>query len=631
MPQKPPIALIVFSNDLDNYLPNIETERKIIEEALEHYDDTNRLKVITRSAVSIAELFRLFSRYSGRIALFHFAGHAEGNGLQFNENVVSTTTGKAEGISDLIGREVTDGILKFVFLNGCSTAGQVDRLKAVGVPSVIATHYPINDNQAVHFAQTFYKTWAKTADLLTAFDKPLITIQEAFKVALAYLKSRSTVAIHETSQRGFVFDFEEKETSVPWELFTNEPNQTLDFEIAQESKTFNEFITRRLVESLVPYSRPASKFLPRANNKSLAWETILAISNKAKEIIVYSFVGVLGIQLQKLFAIGKEDLSTTKQRKYLETCVHTAKRTLKLLTFASLSKLWDFRMGKEALTKNFQLSAEQKEVIKNFFEDDFELDIQGYFTLLKTVYSVYQDNNLELPFAALKDFDKHFETGSSLSKACEKLQKINQTLNTSRFELSDCFLAEKQLTTILETFLFLATYKMVSIRDIAYDEMRNQLPRYIHTFTALGIDAKQNVNSEQVRTEEIPINTDAILLFKGNYQNSINLFPFIIDMNRLIFEDKAKICFYDSKDLNDGSLNYRFLDNNKITNVVFEDILVTQPKLESIITDKNLFKILKLDMVYAQFHAAKKSILQMEETEEEDDFDDLFDDDLFED
>ena len=84
MSVKPPVALVVFSNDFDNYLSNIEVERKVIEEALEHYDDTNRLKIITRSAVSTEELFRLFNKYSGRIALFHFAGHAGGKGLQFN-------------------------------------------------------------------------------------------------------------------------------------------------------------------------------------------------------------------------------------------------------------------------------------------------------------------------------------------------------------------------------------------------------------------------------------------------------------------------------------------------------------------------------------------------------------------
>ena len=52
MPQNPPVALILFSNDLDNFLPNVEEERKMIEEALEAYNDTNRLKVITRSSVN---------------------------------------------------------------------------------------------------------------------------------------------------------------------------------------------------------------------------------------------------------------------------------------------------------------------------------------------------------------------------------------------------------------------------------------------------------------------------------------------------------------------------------------------------------------------------------------------------
>jgi hypothetical protein len=630
MPKKPPIALIIFSNDLDNYLSNIETERKVIEEALEHYDDTNRLKVITRSSVSIAELFRLFNKYSGRIVLFHFAGHAAGNGLQFNQDIVDTETGKAEGIADLFKREIDHGILKFVFLNGCSTAGQVEQLKAVGVPSVIATHYPINDNQAVNFAAIFYKTWAKSDNLATAFDTPFITIQTAFKTALAYLKSRYTVSVQEKIQdetRGFVLEISELKTEIAWELFTTTPDQTLDFDIGKESKTFNELLTRRLIEILLPYSNSASKFLPLANKKAIDWETDLRISNKAKEVIVYSYIGVLGIQLQKIFAIGKEDLFITKQRKYIETCLFTAKRTLKLVNFALLSTLWDFRMNNHQY-KDFQLDTKQQQALTNFFDDDFELNIQGYFDLLIVIYSIYKSNNLAFPFAGLEDFEKHFEANSALTTACAKLQKINQTLDSSRFKLEDCFSAEKQLTTILETFVFLSEYKMVSIRNIAYNEMRNQKPQYIHTYTALGIDAKQNVNAEQVRSHDRPISTDAILLYKGNYQNSINLFPFIIDMNTLTFEDKTKICFYDSKDLNDGSLNYCFLKDNKIVNIVFKDVVHKTNNMEAIIEDNELLKVLKLDMVHSQFYEAKKMILGEDGGESDDDFGDLFGDDF---
>ena len=147
-----PVALVVFSNDLDAHLSNIEIERKYIEEALEHYNDTNRLKVITRSSVTVNELFRLFNRYQGRIALFHFAGHASGHGLQLNDENFHIETGLAEGLADLFQREVEEGQLELVFLNGCSTQGQVESLEEAGIPSIIATNCAINDNKAIQFA-----------------------------------------------------------------------------------------------------------------------------------------------------------------------------------------------------------------------------------------------------------------------------------------------------------------------------------------------------------------------------------------------------------------------------------------------------------------------------------------------
>lgn len=627
MAARSPVALIIFSNDLDNFLSNIETERKLIEEALEHYDDNNRLKVITRSSVSIEELFRLFNRYSGRIVLFHFSGHAGGNGLQFNRKVTQTETGKAAGIANLIGREAK-AQLKFVFLNGCSTTAQVQQLKAVGVPNIIATHYPISDNQAVGFSRALYRSWAKSDKLTTAFDTPFTTLRQAFDDALAFLKMRYTIHIEEKT-RGFSFDLEEVEDDVPWELFTTQPEQTLEFETGEESKTFNEFLIRRLIERLVPYSRPAARFLPIANKKVPDWETIQAISKNAKAIIVYSFVGVLGIQLQKLFAIGTEEgiLPETRQRKYIDNCIFTAKRTFKLVNFAFLSKLWDIKSNQQTVN----LTEQERSTIQHFFEDGFEMDILAQLQFLKTLYGIFKSNNLELPFSGLEHFDKQLTPKSSLTKACQKLQTINQRFDKSQIQLSDCFAAEKQLVTVLETFIFLAAYKMVSIRKISYDEMRNQTPRYIHNYTILGIDAKQNVNSERMVTDEVPINTDAILLYKGKgrYQESLNLFPFIIDMNTLTFENKAKVCFYDSKDFGDGSLNYRFLKDNKISNIVFEDIESKEPNVAKIIADEELFKTLKLDMVSKQFYEAQKVILSVPDSEEDDDFGDLFDEEEF--
>ena len=625
MSNKPPVALIVFSNDYDDYLSKIESERKLIEEALEHYDDTNRLKIITRSTVSIDELFRLFNKYTGRIALFHFAGHAGGEGLQFNQAITNPETGKAEGIAELIGREVNQGILQLVFLNGCSTAGQVDGLKAVNVPSIIATNAPINDDKAVVFAKQFYRTWAKADNVSEAFNAPLTTIQQGFDAAMSYLKLKNTVVEQESTDttRGFVFDEVETSVSEPWVFYSSNPDQTLMINIAQGSKAFNEFLTRRLIEGIMPLDQKIAHYITnKIQKKYLDWESIEAVSNQAKQIIVYKFVGVLGIQLQKLFAIGKEALSKEKEQKYIETCLYTAKRTFKLINFALISKLWDYRTQ---TNDDFQLNSTQKDTIQHFFEDDFELDIAGHFKLFQQLHATFKDNQLEMPFDKLQEVDIEDEI---LKSTVDKLQQLNQILNNAKFELRHCFAVEKQLVNILQFFIFLAEYQMISIRDIAYDEMRNQSPRYIHTYTALGIDAKQNINAERVRTDDVPINTDAILLFKGKrYQDSVNLFPFIIDWNTLTFENKAKICFYDSKNFNDSSLNYRFLEDNKVANVSPSDEFNTQIDITKIIEDKKKLAKLKLSMVYHQFYEAQAAILGKEQTTS-DDFTDLFDDDL---
>ncbi|HZH95028.1 MAG TPA: hypothetical protein VEY06_04045, partial [Flavisolibacter sp.] len=83
---------------------------------------------------------------------------------------------------------------------------------------------------------------------------------------------------------------------------------------------FNESLTRRLIEALQPYSPRAKKFLENASRMAPAWETQARFSDPAKEIIAFSFVGVLGTQLRKVMAIGKEEISVNKVNKYLRNC-----------------------------------------------------------------------------------------------------------------------------------------------------------------------------------------------------------------------------------------------------------------------------------------------------------------------
>lgn len=622
MTQQAPIALILFSNDLDNFLPMVEQERKVIEEALEHLNDSNRLKVIARSSVSIEEVFRLFNRYQKRIVLFHFAGHANGGGLQFNKNFTDKEMGKAVGLVDLFAREAQKGILQFVFLNGCRTAPQVENLRQAGVPSIMATHWEIPDQKALELAKQLYRSLAN-ADQANPFATAPTNLQTAFETAIAFLKTKydQQISISRAAGRAHVQITGQQE---PWELFSTQEDWTLPFNIANEHKAFNELLIKKLMAAIQPYSRPAQKLMARVKNIE-AWETTNTYGKAAKEIMVYSFVGVLGIQLRKLMAIGENTPSPNTQKNYLSNCFLTGKRALQLLCFAMVSRFWDHqKIG------NYNLSTEQSTVLQRFFEDSFEQDLKGYLQLLTVLYQLFEQYDLEFPMTELKDFKPQLAAQSDFINACEKLQDLERLVDKSQFQLTDCYTAERQLTTMLISLNFLANYRMVSIKSIAYDEMRNRPPRYLHTYAALGVDSKSKTNIEKVNYAEETINTDAILLFKDRYKKNINLFPFIIDYNALTFEGGAKVCFYSCRHIEDGSLCYRFLEDNKKEYIAYQNTLnprLSAKEINLLMSREENRKNLKLDAVYLQFEEAKQDILPMMEEEdldffgeEEDDF-----------
>ena len=376
-----------------------------------------------------------------------------------------------------------------------------------------------------------------------------------------------------------------------------------------EKNNFNEKLTRRLIEAIQVYSPRAKKFLDNASRIAADWETQERFSDPAKEIIAFSFVGVLGIQLRKLIAIGKEEFSADKPSKYIANCQLTCKRALQLLCFALLSKLWDYKKDTD-----FTLTSIQATVCGNFFDDEFEPDINGFIDLLKNLVAIYSENDLALPIAEITEFKSSLNSDTGFITACSQLQALDVT-NVS-FTYNDCIHAEENLATILEALKFLANYKMISVKSIGYFEMRNSLPHYLCCYTALGIDIKANINQDKINYTEVPVNTDAVLLYKGNYQQNLNLFPFVIDVNALALEGGAKICFYTSHNNADDSLNYIFLEDNSPVNIVNTKTLKSGLDINELLMDPAKKKDMRFDTVFTLFREARKAITGIEDEED---------------
>jgi len=319
-------------------------------------------------------------------------------------------------------------------------------------------------------------------------------------------------------------------------------------------KTYNMQLCRKLTEALYNYSPDAKSFLDE--KKDLAgWELQGRFFRKANNFIISGFVGVLGILLRKVFSSGIDAFESNKPKDYLEVCIATAKRTLQLLCFSFISKLWDHKKDNKCT-----LSSVQANELDNFFNTDIELNIAEYVKLLKTVVSIFDEQKIEYPFSEFKK--DCLDDTSDFIKACNNLNTINSKLDTGQFTLSTSFEAENELAVFLSTMNFLAAYKMVCVKNISYEEVRHKDAQYLHAYTFLGAD-NDKLYSSKYKYDTKPITSDAVLIFKNKYQDGLNLFPFIIDYNSLTDESEVRICFYTSYEENKKKLTYS--DINKIS------------------------------------------------------------------
>ena len=154
--------LLAFANnhvDDQRYLTRLEREQKAVERALELAVPTKTLWNATTN-----DVLRFLRTH--KVSVFHFGGHANGSALVVQDDQRRPTNINASGFADYLAHQ--EG-LELIFLNGCSTAAQVARLRRKA-PAVIATSRAIADDVAAEFARHFYEELTEFP-LGVAFDR----------------------------------------------------------------------------------------------------------------------------------------------------------------------------------------------------------------------------------------------------------------------------------------------------------------------------------------------------------------------------------------------------------------------------------------------------------------------------
>lgn len=380
---------------------------------------------------------------------------------------------------------------------------------------------------------------------------------------------------------------------------------------------FNEILTKRLIEAIKPYNRKANDFL----NTNAAWETNADLIPTAKRIIISGYVGVIGMQLRKLMSIGEEDFSDSKMKRYVGNCLFAGKKALQLICYSLLSKLWDNQQS-----NSVTLLPEQTNMLIKFFKNAAEESLIGFADLLKTLAAIFSDNSLDHPFPQLKDFQPNLQAESGFMEACANLSTVaNLTKDTSPKE-NNCLEAEENLAVVLENLNFLAEYKMISIKDIDYNQQRNDKEGlYLHNYTLLEGDSQANNNQGKVRNETSPVISYSVLLCKENIRQNINLVPFVIDYNALGLTGGSKICFYSfCNTYDDLNLNYSFIeDNSKVTIKKSRNPRPDDKDIQANnkwLANPDNRKDMNFDHVFYLFNEAKKSLAGLVEETTEDNF-----------
>ena len=204
-----PIILLAFANDSLRPLAQLNQEREAIQHQLALAIEEDLCELIVLQRADINGILSVFQQNPNRIAVFHYAGHAESYELCLELADGQREIADAGGFAEFLGLQRG---LELVFLNGCSTRAQVDNLLKAHVSAVIATSQAINDDAACRFATHFYQSLGVGDGIFKAFQESAASVKMRLGTGQAH--------------RSFYWDgLPDDPERFPWEFFTSQGSE----------------------------------------------------------------------------------------------------------------------------------------------------------------------------------------------------------------------------------------------------------------------------------------------------------------------------------------------------------------------------------------------------------------------
>lgn len=538
------VLFFAFANNELNPLPTLQREANELFRLLSPGEMQQRYILYVDRFATREKIAYYLTQYKDNIALFHYSGHAGRDALHTEDEV-----SHAGGIAHLLGQCPK---LKMVFLNGCSTQGQLKALQEKGIPGIMATSSPVEDKKATDFSIRFYQALSVQDKLETAF--------ELAKGEVLTQDPNLSLGLH----RDFVLEWSDRgpvDSTLPqWGLFVDgKQEEVLNWQLPQVAIpppttdfTPNELLIDTLIEALAPYAREVKNI---KRDEEDGEEVDFADKRLA---ILNSLPAPIAEQLRKLMVpLGDSDKGFDKiGAARADQLAKTAQTIIELFTYTLLAQLWDSREAHPEL----QIAAQHRDILLHFFEmKREEKENFQFIPLLEVLHKMLQELAVPRFIKELDQLKDSYQQGSAFFMACHYLAALKRRLNSDELaphEIPEaCRQGEASLAAIFKELGFLANYTLAAVRMIDVVKFRhNPTATFRHSLVRL-VKLMGGLEEKSEDLDEYMDNRSVLLLRKPGKKNEtpdpsekkyLNLSPFVIDENA--FDEKnsdvSKVYFF---------------------------------------------------------------------------------------
>ncbi|MEO6039542.1 MAG: CHAT domain-containing protein [Saprospiraceae bacterium] len=551
------VLFLTFANHPTNPLPTLQAEDDALYRALSPRALQLHYLLHRDSHATIASIARDLQLYRDYVTVFHYSGHAGRDAL-----LTIGGAAQSEGVAQLLAQCRQ---LKFVVLNGCSTEGQVQRLLELGVPAVVATSAPVDDNKAAVFAQRLYEGLAQQSSLREAFD---------FAKAEVLANDR-TVTFGET--RGLAL--RDAGSDAPcWGLFYKEEKAW----VLDEKLPALTLIPKP--QNYEPNVRLENALWEALQKNSLVVQALVQIKELQGETmgrgemrihIVNNLPAPVAEHLRKLLVPVTDENQGEGYDKIgplrLKQIARTYEFTLRLVTYTLLAQLWEALLDPD---KKAKASPEERAELQRFMRMTATMqDPYNYLDLIRHVRELLDKNQVAYFVEELPQLRQLMEENESFRSAIFFLELLRAKVRENTihpYEWTElCIRAEECLADFFRELGFLARYVLTSVQNIDVAKYRHEKqPMFVHQIVQLS-NLLGKFDRSMLRLATYTDNRSVLLRRIGKKgeagdarsEGFLNLSPFVIDENA--FEDNtdvAKIFFYNNYDPGQDAYVYRFVN-----------------------------------------------------------------------